>query len=147
MDGTQTDNDPTTDPPGPDLAGLVASMPLATLLGVELTSARADEVTGELAWREPLCTVAGAMHGGAVMAFADSLGAVCAYLNLAAGEGTSTIDSSTNFFRGLRRGRLHGVSRPLHVGRTTIVVQTDLHDDDGRHIARVTQTQVRLGPA
>ena len=75
------------------------------------------------------------------MAFADTLGAVCAFLNLPAGATTSTIESKTNFFRGIREGTVHATSRPLHVGRTTIVVQTDVRDDRDKRVAQVTQTQ------
>jgi uncharacterized protein (TIGR00369 family) len=127
--------------PSPALAEMVALMPFATLLGIELTAASADEVTGSMPWRPELCTIAGALHGGALMAMADSLGAVCAFLNLPAGATTSTIESKTNFFRGLREGTLHSTSRPLHVGRTTVVVQTDLVDDRGKRVGQVTQTQ------
>ena len=80
------------------------------------------------------------------MAMADSVGAVCAFLNLPAGATTSTIESKTNFFRGVREGAVHATSRPLHVGRTTIVVQTDLFDDRGKRVAQVTQTQAVLTP-
>ena len=76
-----------------------------------------------------------------MMAMADSAGAVCAFLNLPAGATTSTIESKTNFFRGVRDGTVHSTTRPLHVGRTTIVVQTDLTDDRGKRVAQVTQTQ------
>ena len=124
-----------------DLDDLVALMPFAQLLGVELTAATADEVTGRLAWREDLCTTAGLLHGGVMMAFADSLGAVCAFLNLPDGATTATIESKTNFFRGIREGAVHATTKPLHVGRTTIVVQTDLRDDRGKPVAQVTQTQ------
>jgi uncharacterized protein (TIGR00369 family) len=78
------------------------------------------------------------------MTLADSLGGVCAFLNLPEGAKTSTIESKTNFFRSLRSGTLHGESRPLHVGRTTIVVVTDLVDDDGKRVAHVVQTQAVL---
>ena len=78
------------------------------------------------------------------MTLADSAGAVCAFLNLPEGASTSTIESKTNFFRGLRSGTAHAVTRPLHVGRTTIVVQTDISDDEGRRLAQVTQTQAVL---
>ncbi|MGZ4146060.1 MAG: PaaI family thioesterase, partial [Actinomycetota bacterium] len=88
----------------------------------------------------------GIMHGGALMTLADSLGAVCAFLNLPPGRSTSTIESKTNFFRGVREGMVHGVAQPLHVGRGTIVVQTDLRDDEGRRVAIVTQTQAVLEP-
>ena len=75
------------------------------------------------------------MHGAALMTLADSLGAVAAFLNLPEGAMTSTIESKTNFFRGLRSGRAHATSTPLHVGRTTIVVQTDIRDDAGKRVA------------
>ena len=124
-----------------DLQQMVGLMPFAGLLGVELTVAGPDEVAGRLAWRDDLCTTAGLLHGGVVMAFADSLGAVCAFLNLPAGATTSTIESKTNFFRGVREGTIQATTTPLHVGRTTIVVQTDLRDDRGKAVAQVTQTQ------
>jgi len=80
-----------------------------------------------------------------LMGLADSLGGICAYLNLPEGAtGTATIESKTNFFRGVSGGRVAGIARPLHVGRTVIVVETDLRDDEGRHVARVTQTQAVL---
>ena len=78
------------------------------------------------------------------MAFADTVGAVCAVANLPEGAGTSTIESKTNFFRAVREGTVTATSTPLHVGRTTIVVQTDLTDDRGKRVARVTQTQAVL---
>jgi 1,4-dihydroxy-2-naphthoyl-CoA hydrolase len=128
----------------PSIGEMVAMMPFATVLGIELAAATADEVSASMAWRPELCTTFGAMHGGAVMAMADSTGAVCAFLNLPAGATTSTIESKTNFFRGVREGSVHATSRPLHVGRTTIVVQTDLVDDRGKRVAQVTQTQAVL---
>jgi 1,4-dihydroxy-2-naphthoyl-CoA hydrolase len=124
-----------------DPAALLESMPFAVAAGVEIDSASPGEVRGGLAWAPERCTVAGALHGGALMVLADSLGAVCAFLNLPGGAGTSTIESKTNFFRGVRDGRVSAVSTPLHVGRTTIVVQTDLRDDRGKRVALVTQTQ------
>lgn len=124
-----------------DLQQMVAMMPFAAGLGIELLAATADEVEGRIAWTPELCTTAGLLHGGVMMATADSLGAVCAFLNLPEGATTSTIESKTNFFRGVKEGSVHSVSRPLHVGRTTIVVQTDLTDDRGKRVAQVTQTQ------
>ena len=91
--------------------------------------------------RPELCTTFGVLHGGALISMADSLGVVCAFLNLPEGATTSTIESKTNFFRGVRDGEVHATTHPLHVGRTTIVVQTDLHDDAGKRVAQVTQTQ------
>jgi 1,4-dihydroxy-2-naphthoyl-CoA hydrolase len=118
-----------------------AIMPFMRLCGIAISSATAGEVKGTLPWREDLCTTAGVIHGGALMTFADSLGAVCAFLNLPAGATTSTIESKTNFFRPVTRGAAHGTAAPLHVGRTTIVVQTDIRDDAGKRVALVTQTQ------
>ena len=125
---------------------MLATMPFAVSIGVELDAATRDEVRGRLPWAPERCTIAGAMHGGAVMALADSLGAVCAFLNLPPGASTSTISSATNFFRALREGDLTGTTRPLHAGRTTIVVQTELRDANGKLVALVTQTQAVLAP-
>ncbi len=101
---------------------------------------------GTLPWAEQRCTAGGILHGGALMGLGDGLGGICAYLNLPEGAThTATIESKTNFFRAVRGGFVHAVTRPLHVGRTTIVVQTDLRDDAGRHVAQVTQTQAVLG--
>ncbi|MEU6262508.1 PaaI family thioesterase [Saccharopolyspora shandongensis] len=123
---------------------LVALMPFAVSLGVQIDSASAEEVRGHLDWAPQRCTAGGVLHGGAVMALADSIGAICAFLNLPEGAHTATIESKTNFFRALRGGALHAVSRPLHVGRTNIAVQTELLDDDGRRIGHTTQTQAVL---
>jgi uncharacterized protein (TIGR00369 family) len=123
---------------------LVASMPFAARLGVEVEAASAQEVRGTLDWQEDLCTAGGVLHGGAVMTLADSLGAVCAYLNLPEGATTATIESKTNFFRAVRDGRVSAVCRPLHVGRTSIVVQTELTDAAGKPVALVIQTQAVL---
>jgi uncharacterized protein (TIGR00369 family) len=129
---------------------LLVSMPFAAALGIVLDAATPDEVAGHLPWAEDRCTIGGALHGGALMALADSLGAICAYLNLPEGAtGTSTIESKTNFFRGVRAeaGHVVATSRPLHVGRMTIVVQTDLTDPSGKRVAQVTQTQAVLRPS
>jgi 1,4-dihydroxy-2-naphthoyl-CoA hydrolase len=113
-------------------------------LGVVLDSVEAEEVRGRLAWSPERCTAGGLMHGGALMALADSLGGICAFLNLPAGAQTATVSSSTAFMRGVRGGEATAVARPLHAGRTVIVVQTDLTDEDGRRVAQVTQTQAVL---
>ncbi|MFF5262261.1 PaaI family thioesterase [Actinomadura viridis] len=123
---------------------LIDAMPFARELGVEIDAAGPGEVTGRLAWAPERCTAGGVMHGGALMALADSLGAVCAFLNLPPGASTTTVESKTNFFRGLREGAARGVTRPLHTGRRFIVVQTDLYDDRDRRLAQVTQTQAVL---
>ena len=127
-----------------ELADLVATMPFAVAVGIEIDAASNDEVRGHLPWSQERCTTAGLMHGGAVMTLADTLGAVCAFLNLPPGSATSTITSSTNFFRAVREGEVRGVSHPLHVGRTTIVVQTELRDANDKLVALVTQTQAVL---
>lgn len=119
-------------------------MPLASTLGVTIDGATPEQVTGALEWAEHLCTTGGLLHGGALMALADSVGAVCAVLNLPPGAGTSTIESKTNFFRGVRSGAVTATATPLHVGRTTIVVQTDVRDAHGNRVAQVTQTQAVL---
>ena len=118
-----------------------AIMPFMRLCGIAITSATAGEVKGTMAWREDLCTTNGVVHGGALMTFADTLGASCAFMNLPAGAMTTTIESKTNFFRPLTKGAAHGTTTPLHVGKTTIVVQTDIRDDAGKRVALVTQTQ------
>ena len=125
---------------------LQETMPFARLIGVQLVAAAPEEVRGRLEWAPERCTSASVLHGGALMAFADTVGAICAILNLRPGEGTSTIESKTNFFRAVRSGTVEAVARPLHAGRTTVVVQTDLLDDQGRRVAQVTQTQAVLTP-
>ena len=121
------------------------AMPLAGLLGIEGLVATPSEVRARLVWREELCTAGGLMHGGALMALADSAGGVCAYLNLPDGAtGTATIQSSTNFLRGVRDGYAEAVSKPLNVGRTVIVVETEILDAEGRSVARTIQSQAVL---
>ncbi len=123
---------------------VLAGMPLAAELGLKLVDARADEVTLRVEWSERLCTTAGVLHGGVLMTLADSAGAMCAFLNLPPDSTTSTIESKTNFFRAVRDGHVDAVARPLHIGRSTIVVQTELSDASGRRVAITTQTQAVL---
>ena len=123
---------------------LIDTMPFARHLGIQLSEADRNEVRARIAWAEHLCTSGGVLHGGAVMALADTAGALCAVLNLPEGASTSTIESKTNFFRAVREGTLEAVAKPLHVGRSTIVVQTDLYDAAGKRVAQVTQTQAVL---
>ena len=123
---------------------LAAIVPLAALLGFELARADKDEVHGSVAWAPERCTAGGVLHGGVLMAFADTLGAVSAFLNLPPDSTTTTVESKTNFFRAVRDGHVTGIARPLHVGRSFIVVQTDVSDADGRRVAQVTQTQAVL---
>lgn len=125
----------------------LASMPFCVEIGVELTAVGPGEVRARLPWAPERCTIGGAMHGGAVMALADGAGAVCAFLNLPDGAvGTTTVSSATNFLRAIRDGHAEAISRPLHTGRSTIVVETEVHDAAGRLVAKVTQTQAVLLP-
>jgi 1,4-dihydroxy-2-naphthoyl-CoA hydrolase len=127
---------------GPDR--LLAIMPFAVTIGMMLDSAAPQQVTGRLAWSAKLCTAGGVLHGGALMTLADGLGGLCAYLNLPEGAATATISSSTNFLRPVRGGEVRGTARPVHAGRSVIVVQTDLRDDSSALVAQVTQAQAVL---
>jgi uncharacterized protein (TIGR00369 family) len=127
-----------------DLDRLLAIMPFAAATGIALDSAAPQQVTGRLAWSAGLCTAGGVLHGGALMTLADSLGGLCAFLNLPDGAATATISSATNFLRPVRGGEVHGTSRPVHVGRSVIVVQTELRDDSAALVAQVTQAQAVL---
>ena len=134
------------DPADPELtAQVAAAAPFTAFLGIEMVSTSPHEVRARLAWSERLCTAGGVLHGGALMGLADNVGGFCAFLNLPEGAGgTATIESKTNFFAAVREGHVHAVSRPLHTGRRTIVVDTELYDDAGKLVARVTQTQAVL---
>jgi 1,4-dihydroxy-2-naphthoyl-CoA hydrolase len=129
----------------PELTEAVnAQMPLGATLGVR-TFGDAEEIEATLQWAAEFCTAGGVLHGGVLMTLADAAGAVCAFLNLPEGARTTTIESKTNFLGAVREGEVTARARPLHVGRTTIVVETDLFDASGRRIARTTQTQAVLG--
>ena len=122
-----------------------SAMPFAETLGLELLAADTEEVHCRFAWEERLTTAGGLLHGGALMGAADAAGGFCAFLNLPDGAaGTATIESKTNFFAAVRGGVVEARSRPLHRGSRTIVVETDLYDEAGKHVARVTQTQAVL---
>jgi uncharacterized protein (TIGR00369 family) len=117
------------------------------LLGIRFLEAREDYVKAELTVRDDLCTLPGRMHGGAMMAFADQLGAVGTVLNLPPGCGTTTIESKTNFIGGAPGGaKVIGETTPIHRGKQTQVWQTRLRLEDGKLIAVVTQTQMVLQP-
>ncbi|MYS33693.1 uncharacterized protein (TIGR00369 family) [Streptomyces sp. KhCrAH-43] len=122
-------------------AELLVQMPFAVASGVELSEARPEVVRGSLGWSAERCTAGGILHGAALMTLTDTVGAVCGYLNLPEGAGTATIESKTNFFRGVSGGTVHAEAKPLHVGGTLIVVQTDVRDDRGRRVVQTTQTQ------
>jgi uncharacterized protein (TIGR00369 family) len=122
-----------------------SAMPFADTLGLELLEASTEEVRGRVTWEERLTTAGGLLHGGVLMAAADAFGAFLAFLNLPEGStATATIESKTNFFAAVRSGTVEARSRPLHRGSRTIVVETDLFDEAGKHVARVTQTQAVL---
>lgn len=113
------------------------------LMGVRLTSVAPDRVTAQMVVRDNLCTIGGILHGGASMAFADTLGAVGTVLNLGEGQRTTTTDSSTKFIAGAKAGStVTGECIALHRGRTTQVWQTMIRNDQGKLCAVVTQTQL-----
>ncbi|MBB1152343.1 MULTISPECIES: PaaI family thioesterase [Amycolatopsis] len=121
------------------------TMPFSERLGIEVLEHGPDLVRSRLAWDESLCTLGGVLHGGALMALADSTGAVCAFLNLPEGaQGTTTLESKTNFLRGVRSGYATASAKPLHAGRRVVVVETEIRDDDGKLAAKITQTQAVL---
>ena len=122
-----------------------ADLPFAKLMGLRRVSATPERVDAELPVREDLCTRPAVLHGGAVMAFADTLGAIATIANLPAGANTTTIESKTNFFAAIPLGDVaKGECTPLHRGRTTMVWQTRITRGDGRLAAIVTQTQLVL---
>src|SRR5688572_13175121 len=125
---------------------LHAPMPLCATLGLRVESAGPELVQLALDWSPELCTTAGLLHGGAVMALADSAGGACAFLNLPEGAGTSTIESETYFLGAIKEGTVTASARPLHVGGSAIVVETEVRRADGKLVAKVTQTQAVLKP-
>ena len=118
---------------------------LPALLGLTVTRAEKDVVMATLLVRPEICTLGDTIHGGALMAFADTMGAVGTVMNLGPGQGTTTIESKTNFFAGAKVGTLlTAESIPLHRGRRTQVWETRITNPEGRMIAKVTQTQMVL---
>jgi 1,4-dihydroxy-2-naphthoyl-CoA hydrolase len=118
---------------------------LPRLLGVTLIRTEKDAVVAELLVRPEICTAGDTIHGGAIMAFADTVGAVGTVMNLREGQGTTTIESKTNFFAGAKAGTvLTAESVPLHRGRRSQVWETRITNPDGRLVAKVTQTQMVL---
>jgi uncharacterized protein (TIGR00369 family) len=116
---------------------------LPELLGIEFVDVTPDKVVARLTVRKDLCTIGDNLHGGAIMAFADTLGAVAAILNMPQGARTTTIESKTNFIGGAPLGsRITGESVPVHKGRTTVVCQTTVRSEAGKLVALVTQTQL-----
>lgn len=127
---------------------LHSTMPLCATLGIRALSITAESVELELDWNEPLCTSNAMLHGGALMALADAAGGACAFANLPGGAvATSTIESKTNFLRAVTDGTVRAVARPLHVGSTTIVVETEIRRvSDNKLVVKTTQTQAVLRP-
>ena len=120
-------------------------LPLAKLLGIEVVSAAPERIVGAMVVREDLCTRPALLHGGAIMAFADTLGALGTIANLKEGAGTTTIESKTNFIGAAPLGaRLTGEATPVHRGRRTMIWQTRITTQEGKLVALVTQTQLVL---
>jgi len=117
---------------------------LSDLLGVRFVEATPERVVAELTYREELTTIGGSLHGGTLMAFADTIGAVATVLNLPPGATTTTLESKTNFFAAGRAGTLRAESTPLHRGKRTMVWQTRVTDEGGRLLSLTIQTQMVL---
>ena len=119
--------------------------PFTRTLGVEFGELTPEQVQASLAVTPERCTVGSTLHGGALMGLTDSAAAVCAVLNMPEGAvGTTTVAATTNFLRPAPLGRVTATARPLHLGRTTVVLEVDVRDDAGRLVARTTQTQAFL---
>ena len=120
-------------------------MPFAGVLGMSIDEADADHAVGRLPWRDDLCTTGGILHGGALMSFADTLGATVTFLGLPEGAGTATITSSTQLMRAASAD-VTGRTVVLHRGRTTVTVQTTLYDANDKVVSQTTQVQAVLAP-
>jgi uncharacterized protein (TIGR00369 family) len=119
--------------------------PLADTLGIEIVEATKEKVVGRLKVKPEICTSFDTLHGGAIMAFADTLGATGAFLNLPPGAGTTTMESKTNFIGAAKAGStVTAVSTPVHIGSRTSVWTTRITREDGKLVAVVTQTQMVL---
>jgi 1,4-dihydroxy-2-naphthoyl-CoA hydrolase len=122
-----------------------AAMPLCAHLGVTTHEYTAQQVRLSIGWAPELCTTGGLLHGGVLMALADSAGAACAFLNLPDGaQGTSTIESKTNFLGSVTGGRVVATSRVLKAGRRVVVVETELRDERDRLVGKTVQSQIVL---
>jgi 1,4-dihydroxy-2-naphthoyl-CoA hydrolase len=120
-------------------------IPFARTLGLSVVRNDPAEVQVRLDWDPGLCTSGGALHGGVIMALADTAGGLCAFWNLPSNaRGTTTIESKTNFLRAVTGGYIIAAARPFHVGRTLIVIESDVSDDQERLIGRVIQSQLVL---
>jgi 1,4-dihydroxy-2-naphthoyl-CoA hydrolase len=117
---------------------------LSTLLGLRIVEATPDRVVAELTIRDDLRTVGGALHGGTLMALADTVGAVATFVNLPSGATTTTLESKTNFFAAGKNGVVRAETTPLHKGKRTHVWQTRVTDESGRLLSLTIQTQMVL---
>lgn len=130
-----------------DLLGRIneTKLPFAELLGIRFVSASPTKLVAEMTVTEELCTIPAVLHGGAIMAFADTLGAMGTIVNLPQGAETTTIESKTNFVAPAPAGtRVIGETTPVHRGRRTMIWQTRISTPEGRLVALVTQTQLVL---
>ncbi len=126
---------------------ILGNQPFPTLMGVEILSAERERVRAQIVVRPDLCTAGNIMHGGAIMAFADALGAIGTVLNIPREAGTTTIESKTNFISAAREGTIiQADCTPIHIGKKTCVWQTRITREDGKLVAIVTQTQMVLLP-
>jgi 1,4-dihydroxy-2-naphthoyl-CoA hydrolase len=117
---------------------------LGELLGIRFVETHPDRVVAELTYRTDLTTIGGSLHGGTLMAFADTVGAAATVLNLPPGASTTTLESKTNFMAAGRAGIVRAESTPLHRGKRTMVWQTRITDDGGRLLSLTMQTQMVL---
>jgi uncharacterized protein (TIGR00369 family) len=130
----------------PDLSAISEQFKgtLGELLGIRFVEGSADRLVAELSYRAELTTVGGSLHGGTLMAFADTVGAAATVLNLPPGAGTTTLESKTNFFAAGRAGTIRAEATPLHRGKRTMVWQTRITDEGGRLLSLTIQTQMVL---
>jgi 1,4-dihydroxy-2-naphthoyl-CoA hydrolase len=129
-----------------DAHDLIALMPFARQLGMNLEEATADRVVALLPWQAHLCTMTGILHGGVLMSLADTTGALVAFLGLAEGQITATMTSTSHMFRPVSAGMVRAVAIPLHRGRATATIQTSLYDENDRLVTQTTQVQaIRSG--
>ena len=132
----------------PDLTAMFNenNAPFARMIGIKMTRVTRDRIEAELEVTPDHCTIPATLHGGAIMAFADNLGGVGAFLNMPEGSMTTTVESKTNFLRPVPVGEIaRAVTTPVHIGRTLQVWKTEISRQDGKLAAVVTQTQMILG--
>lgn len=123
------------------LATFTDAVPFARHIGVRLTAASPDEVVAVLDWAPEVDNGAGVMHGGALMSLADSAASICAFLNLPNGTFTTTTDAHSRFLRPVSASRAIATARPVRVGRTSIIVATEIHDEAGKLVVTSSQSQ------